>query len=68
MHTDADVWVTVLVAVGECTHSGGFAHATTGAVHAMRRDPTSYIQDSDILTYVALHLHLYSYFLPLAHA
>lgn len=33
MHTDEDVWVTVLVALGDCARGGGFAHATAGVVH-----------------------------------
>ena len=35
-HCDEDVWLTVLVAVGECARGGGFAHVASGVVHALR--------------------------------
>ena len=35
-HTDDDLWMTVLVAVGDCARGGGFAHPTCGVVHAIR--------------------------------
>ena len=35
-HEDDDLWLTVLVAVGECAAGGGFAHPSCGVVQAVR--------------------------------
>jgi len=34
-HDDDDTWLSVLVAVGECSLGGGFAHPAQGVVHAV---------------------------------
>lgn len=34
-HTDDDAWVTIMVALGKCSHGGGVAHPACGVVHAV---------------------------------
>ena len=35
LHEDNDVWITILLVLGECKLGGGFAHPTVGWVHKL---------------------------------
>lgn len=35
LHEDTDVWITILVVLGDCQLGGGFAHPTVGWVHKL---------------------------------
>ena len=35
LHQDTDVWISILIVLGECKLGGGFAHPTVGWVHKL---------------------------------
>ena len=53
-HTDDDAWITLVVAMGDCTLGGGWAHPACGVVHA--------VHAGDILVVNPAHGHCTSEF------